>query len=328
MNLSTTYMGIRLQNPLIAASSGLTSNINQIKKLAENGIGAIVLKSLFEEQINNEAAFMTAQQEQWPETADYIAGYLRSHSLENYLKLIKEAKASVQVPIIASISCFSHQEWSDFAVEIAKAGADGIEINIFTLPVTPLHNNEAIEKEYTEAIAAVCKKTQLPVAVKIGQHFTNIPGFVEKLYAHGAKAVVMFNRSFMPDIDLQKMQLTSAKVYSEKTDYTTVLRWIGIVSAMVPKIDIAASTGVHQAESAIKQILAGAGAVELCSALYQQGPAVIREMLKGIESFMKEKQFSGIDDFKGLLNYKKIKNPLFYERTQFMKYFGGQESSW
>ena len=322
--LETTYMGLKLKNPLIAASSGLTNSLNKILELEAEGIGAVVLKSLFEEQINNEATHllsMDSSEMHYPEADDYIKNYVRDNNVQNYLELIRQVKNSCSIPIIASINCLSSDEWVGFAKEIENAGADALELNAFIVPTSRHTTSESLELEYIKILNAVKKEVSIPVAMKIGMNFTNLIGFVDKLYAHGASAVVMFNRFYEPDIDVDKLKIVGSEIFSSPSDLTRTLRWTGIISSAVKNIEIAASTGIHDGEAVIKELLAGAKVTEICSTLYLNGPAVVGEILTSLKDFMKKWNFHSIDDFRGRLSYKSIPDSAMYERAQFMKYF-------
>lgn len=326
-NLETTYLGLKLKNPLLAASSGITNSVEKIKKLEQAGIGAVVLKSVFEEQINNEISSMLLQDAQntgYPEAEDYIRNYLRDNTVTRHISLIEETKKAVDIPVIASVNCVSASEWTTFAREFQEAGADALELNIFYVPVDRHEKPGVIEQLYIDVLDKVKKEVSIPVSVKIGLYHSNIIGMVDKLKASGAKGVVMFNRFYEPDIDLEKLELTSSEVFSLPVEVRHTLRWVGLVSSEVPEMDIAASTGIHDGKAVIKQLLAGAKVAQLCSTLYVNGNSVIPEMLSEITGFMRKWNFKRLEDFRGRLSYKKISDPMVYERSQFMKYFSGR----
>jgi dihydroorotate dehydrogenase (fumarate) len=320
IKLETSYLGLTLKSPLIVASSGLTNSVEKIRKFEELGAGAVVLKSLFEEQINYEAG-MLLENGLYPEAHDYITGYSKTHSVEEYLKLIEEAKKAVTIPVIASINCMSANEWVTFARDIEKAGADALELNIFFVASDKEQSSEQYEKLYHDLIVKVKQVTQIPLAAKIGYYFTNLAGMVNNLYFRGVKGVVLFNRFYEPDIDIEKMKLTTSGVFSSPADIRQSLRWVGIISDRVKNIDIAASTGIHDGKAVIKQILAGAKAVQICSVLYKKGEEHLKVIAGELESWMSRKGFNSIEAFRGKLNYHKIPDPSVYERTQFMRYF-------
>jgi dihydroorotate dehydrogenase (fumarate) len=327
-NLETTYLGLQLKNPLVAASSGLTSSIEKIKELANAGIAAVVLKSIFEEQINNEVSHMLEKDQQnmaYPEAEDYIKNYLRDNSVTKHLELVKKAKEAVDIPVIASVNCVSSKEWTSFAKDFEEAGADAIELNIFYLPTDRNEKPGVVEQLYLDVLKKVKLEVNIPVSVKFGVHHSNIVGMADKLKANGAAGVVLFNRFYEPDIDLETLQLTSSEVFSSPADIRRSLRWVGLVSSCIQHLDIAASTGIHDGAGVIKQLLAGAQVTQLCSTLYVNGAKVTGEILPEIQSFMKKWNFKKIDDFRGRLSYENIPDPLVYERSQFMKYFSNRK---
>jgi dihydroorotate dehydrogenase (fumarate) len=320
ISLATNYLGMQLSSPIIVSSSGLTGSVDKIKNFEDLGAGAVVLKSLFEEQINFEAGTLV-ENGLSPEAHDYVTGYSKAGALEDYLQLIENAKKSTHIPIIASINCMSASEWISFTRNIEQAGADALELNIFFIASETDKGPEKIEQLYYDLMVKVRNVTRLPLAVKIGYYFTNLVGVVNNLYLRGANGVVLFNRFYEPDIDIDNMQITTSGVFSNPDDIRHSLRWVGIISDKVSKIDIAASTGIHDGKAAIKQILAGAKAVQVCSVLYEKGKDQVGVMNEEIRQWMTKKNFSSIEAFRGKLNYRNINDPSLYERSQFMKYF-------
>lgn len=327
-NLETTYLGLQLKNPLVAASSGLTSSVEKIKELEAAGIGAVVLKSIFEEQINNEVINMLEKDQQnmaYPEAEDYIKNYLRDNTITRHLDLVKKAKAEVNIPIIASVNCISSSEWTTFAKDFEDAGADAIELNIFYVPTDRNEKPGMVEQLYVDVLEKVKKEVSIPVSVKFGIYHSNIIGMADKLKANGAKGIVMFNRFYEPDINLETLELSSSEVFSSPNDIRRTLRWVGLISSKITNLDIAASTGIHDGKAVIKQILAGAQVAQICSTLYLNGTEVVGGMLEEISDFMKKWNFKKIEDFRGRLSYGNIPDPLLYERSQFMKYFSNRK---
>lgn len=319
MDISVNYMGLKLKSPFVAASSGYTANMEKMIALAHSGVGAIVLKSLFEEQISSEAEFIRAQSAEYPENADFIHRYVTEHSVAKYVDLIKEAKKRCGVPIIGSINCFSLGKWTGFAKEIERAGADALELNLYSLPVSQFRSSQEIEDSYRQIVKEVSQSVKIPVSVKIGNEYTNLTQFVSSLKGYGASAVTMFNRFYSPDISLKSLRLVPSAPYSAKHDYIKELRWIAIVSSVVKGMDLSASTGVHDPCSAIKLLLSGAKTVQLCSVLYQQGPFVVATFIEELKWFMECKGFKRVSDFTGMLNYSRIAHPEMFERVQFLK---------
>ena len=321
-DLKTTFAGLQLKNPIIISSAGRTNSARKNKKVAEAGAGAIVLKSLFEEQI-----FIEADQLKDPtysEGNDYLAEYIREHKLSEYLELIKESKKVCDIPIIASINCYTDSEWIDFAKQIEEAGADALEINILALQSDVQYKYGSFEQRHIDILSHIKRVVKLPVIMKLGDNLTNPVTLIDQLYANGAAAVVLFNRFYQPDIDIEKMEHISGNVFSNASDLSKTLRWIGIASAMVDKIDYAASGGIHKPEAVVKAILAGASAVEVCSAIYQNTNMYIGEMTRFLQTWMEGKGFKNIAQFKGKLNAKDVQGINMWERTQFLKYFSSK----
>lgn len=322
VQLKTTFAGLTLENPVIAASSGLTGTIESVKKTVEHQPGAIVLKSLFEEQIVVDAqAGVQANQYDYPESADYIRNYTRSHSIANYLELIEGSKKIATMPVIASINCVSGSEWTAFAKNIENAGADALELNISVLPSNSNISGEEIEKRYFDILQKVNDKVRIPVTLKMSNNSSGLAALILKLDWTGfLKGFTLFNRHYCPDIDITNMKMTSAPVFSTPTDYAETLRWVAMMSGKL-KNDIVATTGIHDGKTAVKFLLAGARAVQIASVMYKKGPAVIAEIKNDIADWMESKEFKTIDDFRGKFSMDKATNPEVFERIQFMKYF-------
>jgi dihydroorotate dehydrogenase (fumarate) len=319
-NLKTTYLGLTLKSPVVVSSSRLTSDIGNLVSAEDHGAGAVVLKSLFEEQI---MYYINKYRHSdiYPEAGDYISSYTRSHSVDEYISYLKSARKTLSIPVIASINCFSRGSWIDFSRRIQDAGADALELNVFFMPSDSSISSKDAEKEYMGLIEELLQKVTIPVSVKLGIRFTNILNIISSFYARGVKGVVMFNRFYEPDIDINKMEIVPAQIFSNPDEKRYVLRWIAMASAMGLKLDISASTGVHDGEDVVKYILAGANTVQVCSALYRNGIPFISVINKEIEDWMKHKNFTSVDEFRGKLNWKNTGKPVLFERTQFMKYF-------
>lgn len=315
---ATVYAGLKLKNPIMISSSGLTDKATKNLELERAGAGAIVLKSLFEEQILLDSSSM--DKNSFPESEYYISNYLRANNLKEYLDLIEETNRLCSIPVIASINCYSTEGWLDFAHKIELAGADALELNIYLLNHSLSYDEDSFIRIYIDIVRKVRAMISIPVIVKIGQNFNNIPWFVNELKQAGAAAVVLFNRFYQPDIDLDKMTLSLTDALSNPSEVYHILRWTGIVSGTVPGIDVAASSGIHTGESLVKTLLAGASVGQICSAIYKSGPGVISEMINFLDTWMNCNGFETIADFKGKLNYMNIDNPVQYERLQFMKY--------
>lgn len=254
--LETTFAGLKLKNPIIISSSGLTDSAAKNQKLYEAGAGAIVLKSLFEEQIMMEADWL-GDPNMYPEGSDYLVGYIREHKLGEYLNLIKETKKVCDIPVIASINCYQDADWIEFARKIEEAGADALEVNILALQTDIQYAYGSFEQRHIDILSHIRKTVNIPVIMKLGDNLTNPIALIDQLYANGAAAVVMFNRFYQPDIDIEKMAQSAGSVFSTDADLSKSLRWIGIASAAVSKLDYAASGGIPCSRRSSKSYLGG-----------------------------------------------------------------------
>lgn len=323
-DLSVNYLGLKLKNPIIVGSCGLTNSVAKIRELAENGAGAVVLKSLFEEQIQAElSSNMESYNTDYPEAADYVREYTRGSAVQEYIALISEAKKAVDIPVIASINCVSDAEWVSFAKSVEQAGADALELNISLLPSNPTLTCQAGEGLYFSILDKVSSTLAIPVALKMSKYASSLANLIVRLGWKGqVGGFVLFNRFCNPDIDIDRLAVKSADIFSTPEENTDTLRWIALLSGMVEK-DLVASTGIHDSRCLIKQLLVGATAVQVVSTLYKNGSGQIKTLLDGLEKWMEEKSYNSIEEFRGKLSYKQAENPAAFERIQFMKYYGG-----
>ena len=321
--LETTFAGLKLKNPFIVSSCNLTNSPEKNKKWEDAGAAAVVLKSLFEEEIEAEADWM--QSGAHAEEQDYLLYYHRAHRLEEYLRLVKETKAVCSIPVIASINCYRLTEWTEFAKQIEQAGADALELNVMSVCSELDYEYGAYERLHIEIAERIKQTVNIPFVVKLGKNLTNPIPLINQLYAHGAAGVVLFNRMVTPDINLEKMDYTAGNVLSHPCDLYESIRWIGLASDRVPKLTYAASGGIAQGTDIVKVILAGASAVEVCSVLYRKDGNGIKEMLDVLDKWMDDNNYDCIADFKGMMNAGKAGGGTAFERTQFFKNFGKYE---
>jgi dihydroorotate dehydrogenase (fumarate) len=326
LNLSTNYLGLKLRNPIIAGSSGLTDSLNGIISLEQAGVAAVVLKSIFEEEIVSEMEVnlkkMASDQFLYPETLDFYEDNVEDNICSKYLELIKKAKSKVQIPIIASINCVTADYWTYFPKQIEQAGADALELNIFILPSDFSRDRASTEKVYFDIIEKVLNQIKIPVSIKLSYYFSDLALTLQKIAQSPISGLVLFNKSYNPDFDIDTLEVTSGKILSSSEDYTIPLRWISIMSGRV-NCSLAASTGIHNGEAALKLLLAGADAVQITSTLYQNGNDQVQKILSYIETWMNSKGFNSIDQFRAKMSQIGSKNPAAYERVQFMKYYRG-----
>ena len=319
-NISTVYMGIKMKNPLIVASCDLTSNIENIKKCEEAGAGAVVLKSLFEEQIETETeelidgSWLTGHTEAF----EYVRGMSMANGPSTYLNLISEAKKETSIPIIASLNCISPKWWIDYAKQLELSGADALELNISLLPSNLERGSEEIEQVYIDILEGVLTEINLPVAVKIGPYFTSIAKILNDFVKEGVKGLVLFNRFYQFDIDIKNLKLKGGNPLSSPNEISNSLRWIALLSNRI-NCDFVATTGIYSGKDVIKQILAGVKAVEICSTLYKNGLDHIKNIVQEIENWMAEHNFNNIDEFRGKLSKKEEDKTELYDRLQYIK---------
>lgn len=323
-DLRTKYMGLELKNPFIISSSGLTDSVDKVKKAAAAGAGAVILKSLFEEDIAN-AAEKDGSLDAYsmhPEAMEYINHLGMLQQPDAYLEFVEQSVKAVDIPVIASLNCYSDEWWLDYAQRIEKMGAHGIELNIALVPVSVRESAEDVETKIFSIVKKAVDALNIPVSVKIGSSFSSLPGIVNKLRQAGASAVVLFNRFYRPDIDIESLEFKMGNPLSSEDEYSTVLRWTGILSDLV-ECDFSATTGIHSASSAIKLILAGANTVQFCSVLYKKGVGHLTEIIKETEEWMDKKEFEKVSDFYSLLSLEDDEDKKYYQRVQYVKALKG-----
>jgi dihydroorotate dehydrogenase (fumarate) len=324
IDISTKYLGLDLKNPIIVGSCGLTNSLADIKDIQEKGAAAVVLKSIFEEEIlmeyERELKNISIDESNL-EYYDYLDYQIKAENINKYLKLIESCKKEIEIPIIASINCINSTEWTFFAKKIEQAGADALEVNAFVLPSDLNKSAVDTEKIYFNMIEAIRKEVKIPVALKISFYFSNLAAVIKKLSETGIDGLVLFNRFYNPDFDIEKRMVISSHVLSSPDEIGLSLRWIALMANRV-NCDLAASTGIHDAKAMIKQLLAGASAVQIVSALYKNGLNLIPIMLNDLKTWMNHHKYNSIADFKGSMAQSKSLSPEIFERVQFMKYFG------
>jgi dihydroorotate dehydrogenase (fumarate) len=329
IDISVKYLGLDLKTPLIAASSGLTDNIDNLVRFEKCGVGAVVLKSIFEEEIILEKESLLAGMRSggfvYPETMEFY-DYNEDadkESTQQYLNLVRDAKKKLKIPVIPSINCVTAEQWTFFPKELELAGADAIELNIFIMPSDLKRTKEENEKIYLDVIKEIKNQVKIPVAIKISFYFSDLAIMLKKFSESGIEGMVLFNRFYSPDFDIDSLEVTSASVLSSPGDFTTSLRWLSIMKDYV-SCDLAASTGVHDGQTMVKMILAGAKTVQVASAFYKNGVDYGTEMISFLKNWMERKGYKKIEDFRGIMSQHETANPAAFQRVQFMKYFRGQ----
>ena len=326
VDITTKYLGLNLRSPLVASSSGLTASIADLKKFEANGVGAVVLKSIFEEEIiqytKDSLTKMQASGFIYPETMEYFdqAYDEIKDPLDDYLQLIRHAKRELEIPVIASINCVTADGWLDFAEKIEHAGADAIELNVFLLPSDFTRTCEENESVYFDVAAKVLKRVKIPVSIKIGYYSAALGMLIQLLSETGIKGITLFNRSYSPDFDVNTLEFTTTSVLSNPSELPISLRWIAIMSNRV-KCDLAASTGVHDGYAMVKELLAGATVVDAASVFYLHGIEYASVMLTELRRWMEENGYESLKEFRGKMSRDRTYNPAAFERVQFMRYF-------
>ena len=321
-DLKTSYMGLTLKNPIIVASGPLTASIDNLKKCEDAGAGAVVLKSIFEEQINYVASKDASVNSEYLQLSDFhdaFGNMVKDHYVDQYLKLVSEAKASLSIPVIASINCLHIDTWSEYAKRFEAVGADALELNYYPIASHASVSGDKVDKDALAFAKAARKMTSLPISLKIGYEYSSLASLMTGFEKEGINALVLFNHFFRPDININTETTCAGQVLSSESEYYESLRWIALMAAELKKVDFAATTGIHSADTVIKMILAGAKTVELCSVLMKNGLSTIGGMLCKIERWMEEKGYKSLSDFRGKLAQENMEGGAYWERTQYMR---------
>lgn len=317
---SVNYMGIKLSNPIIVGSSNMVDNPETLKQLEESGAAAIVYKSLFEEQIQLESLQLQSEMELYnernAESINLFPGMQHAGPAEHLFKL-RQAKQQLNIPLIASLNCIFTETWVDWAQQIEKTGVDGLELNFFGLPRDFETSAASVEQEQVFIVKQVCDAVSIPVSVKLSPFYTNTLQVIKRMREAGAKAFILFNRLFEPDISTNSLRHISPFNLSEHGDYRMALRYIGILYKNI-NASLVGSNGIHTGLDVVKMLLAGADAVQVVSTIYLNNPQVISEMLDEIKKFMDQHNFSSFEDFKGKLSRDYTKDPFVYKRAQYI----------
>ncbi|MGC9329993.1 MAG: dihydroorotate dehydrogenase-like protein [Candidatus Hinthialibacter sp.] len=323
MDLTTTYLGLSLKNPIVPSASPLSRELDTIKKLEDAGASAIVMYSLFEEQLQFEAAelthFLEHGAESYAEATSYFPEPDQFHSgPEEYLAHIRKIKSAVEIPVIASLNGVSTGGWIDHAKKMQDAGADAIELNVYYIATDPKMTSADVEKVYVDVLKAVKSAVTIPVSIKLSPYFTSMVNTANKLVEAGADGLALFNRFYQPDIDINNLEVAPNLVLSTPNELRLPLRWIAILYGKV-KADMAATTGVYSAEDVIKTLMAGANVTCMCSALLRHGVGRITEVLHDVENWMDEHEYESVKQMQGSMSQKSCPEPAAFERANYMK---------
>jgi dihydroorotate dehydrogenase (fumarate) len=329
IDLSTTYLGLKLRSPLVVSASPLSRDADGICRLEDAGASAVVLYSLFEEQLRQEEMdleyHLNAGTESFAESLTYFPQPSEFQTgPEGYLDHIRKAKGSVSIPIIASLNGATLGGWTKFAADIERAGADAIECNIYYIPTDPRLSAEDVEKTYVEILRAVKSAVKIPVAVKLSPFFSNLTNVAHRLDEAGADALVLFNRFYQPDIDLEEMEIRPNVLLSTPQALRLPLTWIGILYGRV-KTALAATGGVHAAEDVVKLLMVGANVTMMCSALMRHGVNHLRHVERELREWMEEHEYESVAQMQGSMSQIKCPDPAAFERAQYMRAVKGMQ---
>ncbi len=322
MDLSTTYLGLHLKNPLVPSASPLSKNLDGIKKLEDAGAGAIILYSLFEEQVafeqkelnyflNRGTETFAESLTYFPEQEDYNFGP------EQYVDHIRKAKEATDIPIIGSLNGVSTGGWIEYAKEMEKAGADALELNVYFLATDMDQESRQVENQYRVILNAVKSHVNIPVAMKLSPFFSSLARMTKELDDDGVDGLVMFNRFYQPDIDLENLSVEPGVVLSSSNDLRLPLRWIAILNNQL-KADLSGTTGVHTPQDALKLIAAGAKTAQVCAALLKNGIPYLTNLLEGMDRWLEEKDYASLEEFRGTFSQQKVADPAAFERANYI----------
>ncbi|MBZ5574124.1 MAG: dihydroorotate dehydrogenase-like protein [Acidobacteriia bacterium] len=323
MDLTTTYLGLKLRTPLIPSASPLSQELDSIRRLEDAGASAVVLYSIFEEQFRQESVeldhHLSAHTESFPEALSYLPEPSAFRmGAEGYLNHIRKAKQAVGIPIIASLNGTTVKGWTDYAKQIQEAGADGIECNLYAIPSDPDVSSAEIEQAYLDVVKTVKSAVTIPVAVKLSPFFSNMANMARRFDQAGANALVLFNRFYQPDINLDELEIQPNVLLSTPQALRLPLTWIGILYGRI-KANLAATSGVHGPEDVVKLLMVGADVTMLCSTLLRNGISHLRYIEDGLRQWMEQHEYESVQQMKGSMSQLRCPDPSAFERAQYMK---------
>ncbi|MDR3690487.1 MAG: dihydroorotate dehydrogenase-like protein [Fimbriimonas sp.] len=323
MNLTTTYLGLTLRNPIVPASSPLSRTPGELRRMEDAGAGAVTLFSLFEEQIEHETEMMGHYldygAESYSESLSFFPPPESYHrGPEQYLELIRKGKESLEVPVIASLNGASMGGWTQYAKEIEQAGADALELNIYWIETDPLVTSNQVDERYREIVAAVAGAVKIPVTVKIGPYFSSLPNLAKNLYESGAHGMVLFNRFYQPDFDVEAREVRPKIEWSSSYELRLPLHWVALLSDWID-LDFAVSSGVHNRTDVVKAMMAGAKVATCASVLLDRGVEYVGKLVSGLEEWLESHEYTSVAQMQGSMSYKRVANPSAFKRANYMK---------
>ena len=323
MDTSTKYLDLDLKSPIIVGCCGLTADVEKLVEMEKAGAGAVILKSVFEEQIIYDIkrnTHVVAPTDNYGDSYEYIAAHVAADSLAKHFQMIRDAKSRLSIPVIGSINCFSYENWLTYAIKFQEAGCDALELNMAILPYETSLSADDVERTFNQIINTLRKSISIPISIKVGPYFTDMAKQMQQLSWMGIQGVTMFNKSVQVDIDIESETLKNASYLSNPEDLYNTLRWVAILSKKM-RCDISASTGVYSADDVVKMLLAGATTVQVVSSLYKNGIDTLRQMNDGLKAWMERKGYDSVKSFRGKLAVQPNDKASVAMRTQFIKYF-------
>lgn len=323
MDTRTKYLGLELKSPIVVGSCGLTADLDKLVEMEAAGAGAVILKSVFEEQIIYDIkrnTHVVAPTDNYGDSYEYIAQHVADDSMGRHFALIREAKKRLSIPVIGSINCYSYENWLTYASKFQEAGCDAIELNMSILPYETSLSADDVERTYSQIISTIRKSISIPISIKVGTYFTDMAKQMQQLSWMGIQGVTMFNKNVEVDIDIENETLRNASYLSTHEQLYNTLRWVAILSKKM-RCDISASTGVYSADDVVKLLLAGAGTVQVVSCLYKNGVGFLRDLNEGLLAWMQRKGYDNLSQVRGKLAVQPSEKASVAMRTQFMKYF-------
>lgn len=326
-NLETSYLGLHLRNPILAASSPLTGRLDTLKRLEDAGVGAVVLPSLFEEQIEREERLLDDLSRIGHEMSPEVTGYFDPYTgvdlgADDYLKHLSAAKDALNVPVIASLNGYRPGGWTQYAKLLEVAGADALELNVYFLATDPDETAADVEQRTLDTVYEVTSSVQVPVSVKLGPWFSSLPNMVKRIAEAGAQGVVLFNRFYQPDVDLDELDVSPSLVLSTSAESRLPLRWIALLKGRVD-LDLAATSGVHTVDDVLKLLLVGADVLTIASALLKRGPELVTELLDGLQFWLGEHNYDNVSQLRGALAQTSAPDPDAFERANYLETLSG-----
>lgn len=323
MNTKVKYLGLELNSPVVAASCGLTSCVENLRTLADAGAGAVVLKSIFEEQIIYDIkrnTHVVAPVNNYGGSYEYVAQHVPEDSVQKYFSLVRDAKSCLSIPVIGSINCYSHENWLTYAKQFQDAGCDALELNMAIFPFETSLSSDDVERTFADIIQSLRKFVTIPISIKVSPYFTDLSKFMQQLSWMGIQGVTIFNRTVSIDVNLENETLCNGSLFSNPGELANTMRWTAVLANKI-RCDLSASTGVETAEDVVKLLLLGATTVQVASTLYRNGLPHMQKLNQGLQDWMISKGYESIDEFKGKLSLKANEKAAMLMRTKFMNYF-------